>query len=500
MQYYSPPRPFFSRGIISDMWTHLYPDETCSDCRNIRIKNWTTTVRKWYVLKYKWNIEGNIKKMVVWENGIYGIIDTSFYKFWDTYIKLKENIGDNVNFVRYGKFIFLCNGTSTVNVYNTATNTRTTATLPTGAVISFWSVFQENVWLVGANRVYKSRSWRSDLDNILDFTGEWSDTLTKKSDITGISSLRGKMYLYTETTIEEFTANSIITTGDKLSVYTTPIAGENMLANSNCSIVTDDFVFFWTKWNQLKSLNYKQWFTEISIWNITEDSPIQNVLDRLDENQDQAFWYHHKEKNLLFFFLKEKWESLNNIIIVYDIAGQNMLIDDNKYFSDIVKYQGKYYASNGINSDIYEDEVGNNDIWQPISWSRTTAPLYLWNPNYRKEFREINIIWEKNSLADIDISVSCDGKNIFDTKIAEKGDTIGFASVPTATQIIAGESKADKMTTFEKTITAGSLKSKGKQIKVKFSWKTYGNFCLSNMSIWYRQANWQERTDKLYNL
>ena len=376
-------------------------------------------------------------------------------------------------------------------------------TLPDSAKIAFWAVFQDNIWLVWAdeksNTIYKSRAWnREKPRQVLDFIGDWSDDLTKKSNILWVASLRWTFYIFTEDSIDAITTESVTSVWWVYTVYSTPIAWENQLANYRAVVIADDSVFFWTKGNRLKTLNYKQWFTEISVGDITVWTPIQKFLDTLDPDQSQCFWYHNKEEYTVHFHLRQHAEPFNNIVLVYEIANDNLLIDNNKYFSDVVKFDWKYYAGSGINDEIYQDETWNNDCGTEISWYRDMTNIYISNPNYRKEFRELDIVWEKDSLGDIQVDISVDWKNVLTTMIEwQQWYPIWFASTATATEMTAWEAVEVWTTTFEKVVSAGNLRAKGKWIQVRFSGKWYWKSVLSNMTIWYRPMTDHEMTDRL---
>lgn len=713
LQYYSSKKPMFSRGILKDIWEHLDSDPFCVDCRNIRIKNWATTIRKWYWKVLEW-ISGStetISKMVVWDK-IYANIWSDFYKIdisAGTYTLIKSNIWSNVNFVRYSRYILICNGTSTVRVYdmeydpndttaewplpNTYTEleylqvksawpylnlwsittdkpwiyakfswiehtgdnyifwiyasssnyvwlktnthkenvtfhyksktkdsvsmeykcdtkytvkstenvltwkwwenseTITTdadtgsltwnmyvfaqdssntsfgmkmyelkvyddntlsrnmipakrnsdwvlgmydlvndtfytnagsgtftawpeinykdsnwwrkCTLPEDTKISFGTVFQDNIWLVWAdeknNVIYKSRAWNRDKPRqVLDFIGDWSDDMTKKSKITWVAALRWTLYIFTEDTIEAVTTESVTSVWWIYTVYSTPIAWENQLANHRAVVTADDTIFFWSRWNRLKTINYRQWFTEISVWDLTVSTPIQRFLDTLDEDQSMCFGYHNKEEYTIQFHLRQHAEPFNNVVLVYEIANDNILIDNNKYYSDVVKYNGKYYASSGINTEVYQDEYWNNDCWAEISRYRDTIKYYISNPNYRKEFRELDIVWEKDSLWDIDMEIAVDWKTVLTTKIEwQQWFPMWFASTATATMMTAWETVEVDTTLFEKVVSGWNLRAKGKCLQIRFSWKWYWKSVLSNMIIWYRPMSDHEMTDRL---
>ena len=78
---------------------------------------------------------------------------------------------------------------------------------------------------------------------------------------------------------------------------------------------------------------------------------------------------------MVYFHLKERGEPFNNVVLVYDMTNDNFLVDTNKYFSDVEKCEGRYYAGSDTNGEIYLDDVGNSDNGQPIVRKRSNAPL-----------------------------------------------------------------------------------------------------------------------------
>jgi hypothetical protein len=125
-----------------------------------------------------------INRMVVGDDGIYVVSNKKFHKIISETeprqaIVLKDEVGDEVHLVRYGRYILLCNGTETVNVYDTQAESeetrRLTCTLPEGAKIKYGIAHLENIRLVGAgeknNVLYKSRAGKDNAPtDILDFT------------------------------------------------------------------------------------------------------------------------------------------------------------------------------------------------------------------------------------------------------------------------------------------------------------------------------------------
>lgn len=103
-----------------------------------------------------------------------------------------------------------------------------TSKIASGANPRFGTVFSANVYLAGGgenkNMLYISKGIRKDTaQDSYDFTGNGSESLFFHSEIEAISSSKGKVYIFTEKTIEVLTKDTV-TVGSVTSRYTTPIA------------------------------------------------------------------------------------------------------------------------------------------------------------------------------------------------------------------------------------------------------------------------------------
>ena len=53
---------------------------------------------------------------------------------------------------------------------------------------------------------------------------------------------------------------------------------------------------------------------------------------------------------------------MNDICIIYDLVNGTFLIDDNKYINAITRHtDGNAYSGGSLNTDIYQDESGQDD-------------------------------------------------------------------------------------------------------------------------------------------
>ena len=491
----------FARGLIADKGIHLVPESFCVWCKNIRTINGTTTVRKGYQKISNWpdGIKSKIQGLVAVKGELYAICKGKFYKVDLKTGGLEGKTGttfdekEQTNFVVYNDFIFCLDGKNFPKVFNRKEGTFTildTSKIASGANPRFWTVFSANVYLVwgweNKNMLYISKGiTKNTPTDSYDFVGTWSENLFFHSDIEAISSNKGKVYIFTANTIEVLTKDTV-TVGSVTSRYATPIAWENRVASSRSVVVADDRIFFFAKGNKVRALEFIPWVTDISVGDLSDRAgqSIQRFLDSLDEDQSSCFGYYNKEKKQVYFHLKEKWEPFNNVVLVYDVINDNFLIDTNKYFSDVEKCDGKYYAGSDTNGEIYLDDTGNMDNGQPIIWERRNAPLSFGNPNIRKEFREVNVYGEIEDWASIGIEVVVDGVSKFKGNI--KWETAEMAW--TWSESLWGspynaEFSKNGMIPFEYGITAGNLRARGKKIELVYSGTWPWDFCLSWWSI-----------------
>ncbi len=491
----------FARGLIADKGIHLVPESFCVWCKNIRTINGTTTVRKGYQKISNWpeGIKSKIQGLVAVKGELYAICKGKFYKVDLKSGSLEEKTGttfdekEQTNFVVYNDFIFCLDGKNFPKVFNRKEGTFTildTSKIASGANPRFGTVFSANVYLAGGgenkNMLYISKGiTKNTPTDSYDFVGTWSENLFFHSDIEAISSNKGKVYIFTANTIEVLTKDTV-TVGSVTSRYTTPIAWENRVASSRSVVVADDRIFFFAKGNKVRALEFIPWVTDISVGDLSDRAgqSIQRFLDSLDEDQSSCFGYYNKEKKQVYFHLKEKWEPFNNVVLVYDVINDNFLIDTNKYFSDVEKCDGKYYAGSDTNGEIYLDDAGNMDNGQPIIWERRNAPLSFGNPNIRKEFREVNVYGEIEDWASIGVEVLVDGISKFKGNIKwETAEMAGTWSESLWGSPYNAEFSKNGMIPFEYGITAGNLRARGKKIELVYSGTWPWDFCLSWWSI-----------------
>ena len=505
----------FSRWIVMDKGVHLMPEQYTPNAKNIRIKNATTTKRKWYmrvVEKWKetWQTDVTdefIDNMISDGSDLFAVCDNKLYKVdFNTDMTMTRytslTFDADVSLLRYWKYIFfLSENTAKWYALDTTTGTGSALTITENAYFRFGEVYKHCVYLVWwqdkSNILYRSRAGnREEPTNILDFDDYGSDDLYFKSKIMWLAAIREQLFVFTEDTIEilwEWESGGVLT------ITSVPIAWSNQPVNPKMVVKADDVCFFWTKENQMKSLNYMQWVTETVVWDIShrQNLSIKNFIDTLDEDQSTSFGYYNRNEKTVHWHLKQKWEPMPNVVLVYDVNTDSFFIDTNKYFRCVAEHNNKYYAGSSFGTIIYHDDYGTTDDGVAIERMRKTALLSVGSPDYRKEFRQLNVYGEKDDDVDIKVDVQVDSQTVFNGTINASGGSISWiASDSIGSDMVAFETEKWWLKPFEYVITRGNLRARGKNIQIVFSGTSNGDFCLSWIEIWYKDLYDNEWSDK----
>lgn len=495
----------FARGVVMDRGIHYLPHSLTPQARNIRLRNGTTVRRNGYVKIAKGESDHPIDNLISTWDKLYAISGQQLYEvdFQKVNLIKKSNtkFGKNVNLLRYGSFIILLNGETSGCSYNITNGEIKNLAIDEGANPRLWEVFEQNIYLAWSgdksNILYKSRAWRkNEPENILDFKGNGSEELSFRSKITGMVGTREQLFIRTEDTIEIIQQSEIWGIRNLISV---PIAGMNEPANPKMVVKADDRVFFWTKENMMKSLNYVQWVSETSVGDVShrEGLSIKDFIEALDEDQSTSFGYYNRKNKTVHWHLKPKWEPYTTVVLVYDLDKDTFLVDTNKYFTCVVNHKIWYYAWSANEQVVYQDERGNADDGQAIQWERRTPKLSLGSPTTRKEWRQVSIYGEKQWDVEIFVDVVVEGKIVCVSKIeAKKQQISGFTSMPTATVPLARESWEWGISPFEFTITRGNLRARGKDIQIVLKGTSWWDFCLTGLEIGYKELYEWDKTDR----
>lgn len=507
----------FSKGMATDYGEHLMPPSYSPFSKNVRVNNSTIVRRKWYRKIASVNNNTPVKNLISAWGHLYAIVWTTFYEVdledW-TFTQKITDVWDNVSAVVFWNYIILCNGEDDGRVFDIAQDTAVPMThMYSGAKPRFWETYWYSTFLVwgGENKniLYKSMEWgwqivesddpwdERDPKNVYNYTWDGSVRYSFRSNITWIVANRENLFVFTE--------NSIEVMGDAqapwgyMTLIAQPIAWQNVPANPRMIVKADDLIFFRTRDNMMKSIWYVQWISELVIWEVSHrsDLSMKQFCEWLDEDQSESFGYYNRKDKTVHWHLRQKWEPFPNVVLVYDLWNDTFYIDTNKFFKCQVNHGVKYYTWDASVQTVYEDNVWDLDNGNPIQWERRTALFTMWSPDYRKEFRQVNVYWEKDEDVEISVYVLVDGKEVFQWAIEKHWLPISWlASKPLATKPIWFEFEKSERKTFEYLISRGSLRYRGKNIQVIFRWETTWDFCLSWLEIWYKNLYDSNVSDK----
>jgi len=504
----------FKQWLIADKGSHLFPVQYTPNCRNIRVINGATTVRKWYKSISDDEVSGRYVRGITSNQQLYTVYDEKLKRI--SFATTPVNVVDvgnfsgdyDVNFVNYGQYIICLTWQTFPYVYDVQANTftqLTNANIESNANPRFWVQFAYLTIVAGSgnnsNNIYISRGiTATNPEFAFDRAGTGAEKRELNSNILSLVATLDRVFIFTEKTVEYLDKGSLAAVGSYQTFITSPLSLENQPASHRSVVAADDVVFFLTKTKQIKTLNYTPGVTESQIGELSSrpGRSIQEFLNLLDDDQSQSFGYYNRTENKVYRHVKTQGEPYNNLVIVYDVENDAFLVDNNKSFSCVTELDNKYYAGGAANTLLFQDEVGKDDDWVPIAWRRDTVIMNFGNPNYRKQFRTVGIGWEIDQTAEIDVEVLVDWDTEFTgTIVWDQSGNAGIAASSIWGLPIAGSGFQNQRVQFEELISRGRLRAKGKKIQVKFSWNSiWQDFTLSALSVWLRGIGDTERGDK----
>lgn len=497
---------YFSWGIIGGKWIHVTPLRYATDGRNWRVVNGALTCRDWFYAiseDPEWLWPKKIRGITS-NGGIYVVCDQKFYEVdvstWA--FTERSSVGNrfandvDVNMINFWKNIICLSWDDYPWVYNTSSNAwaqLTSSNIESWANPHIWAKFLYGTYVAGTgtknNVLYISR-WVTTTHP--EYAYDWVNSAEKlelQSPIEWIVASKERLYIFTEETIEILTAQSLLSTWWATSTYTIPIGWENRIASHRSVVVADNIIFFLTKDNQIKTISYVPGITENDIWTITnrQGLNIEKILSTLDADQSWSFGYFHKWKSLVKFNVKEWGETMNTLWLVYDLTNDNFYVDDNKYFSCVAKYNGKYYAWSDATPFVYIDEIWGDDDGWPIVWYRNGAYRAPWLGGSRTEYREAMFMGQIGADTDVNFDILIDDVIKWNGTISWSAiSSSALGSEPIAYTAIWWEYEANSLLKFEKSYWPWDLRARGNMIQVNLDWSGMAlEFAISWLAIWY---------------
>jgi len=259
-----------------------------------------------------------------------------------------------------------------------------------------WSILNEtpnldNSWIIEYTR------WFSFItkDNILyisrpitaanpeyayDFTWTWSENITFDSNITGLQATMSWIYIFTEDTVEYIGANSLQNVAWSATFISTPLWSGWEPVNNTCITSSWDKIFYITKNQEVRTINYIPWTSDPTIWELSAQPVIwiKELLNDIAIIQPTAFAFENSNDNTIHFHIRTKKAWFNDITLVYDMINTTWAIDKGRNYNYIINTANEYYGFSDINSSIYQDDIWTSMAWSPIPFRIITQELNQW--------------------------------------------------------------------------------------------------------------------------
>lgn len=421
----------FSKWFVQGKGRNKIGAEYALFLQNGRIENWSTTARKWsltrvtdtswtFIRAIAWNdisgklvcaSAGKLKEVNLTTNALVDIgsiwadAKTTIFTHWKYHIILVE-----------GQTPYYYDGTTLSQVVDGTA-------IETGEKPTIWTAFSWFTVVVGSvnkNRLYISRPITlANPEYAADRKGTNSENITTQSEVVWIVGTMNNMFVFTKKSIEYMDKNSISTIGWVASLYLNLIWEWDELLNSNCVVGANNQCFYMTKDFRIKTINYIGWTIDTAIWELS-DREMLNIVWFLDFqlNDDQPNAFGIRKKDQIHWHLRSSTSTINDIVLIYDITHDSWLLDTNKFYSSISKFNNKYYAWSVLSSNIIEDETWNDDDGEGIPYEYISQSISFWNPVMEKNFQGFEIAGAVNGLANITIDVLIDEETIGSINIA----------------------------------------------------------------------------------
>ena len=478
----------FSRGMARSKWDNYIPSQYCYNMENIRINGKGMGPRLGYTTIYTWESEEKCRWLfgdpitkrlfrVMWSK--WEEID---YEDW---IITDRSDGETLeevpyNFIQFGDYIVLMNGTSLPYIYDTENDTLDPATNIDSWVFSwFWEVFGNYTFLAFKNKLYFSGPivlWEE--DNAVFWTS-WSSPDTQqiiyKSDIKWLVSTLNRLRIFTNDYIEYIDESTAQTVGSAANIFSVRFAEGQNLINHKSLVAVWSKLFYMTDQIKVKSVWYKEGVAELQIGNISEpDSPNEIGIDEyirqeLAPEQPDIFGIRNERDNNVEWHMRSKWSLFNDVVLIYNLESRSFMIDRGKNFQNATLIGDRMFATPKFQTDVvYEDRLWRTDKWSTIICKYKTTWLKLWLPNLQKFFRWAEFGWKINNFTKMVISSEVDGISVMKRLTIFEGarslwEWAGIAYNPIWWQPIAGnnlDQKDEQLRPFNKVITQSQVRKK----------------------------------------
>lgn len=372
------------------------------------------------------------------------------------------NIADDVYCMNWVDDIGILNGT--------------TYTTPSFGIASFAPAFscvfdakhRASGWSTNSNKVYYSAA--NDYDG---FGAAGSGSLTFQEQITGLISNSQAIFYFTKNSISLTGVGDIQDSWGTL-YYVSRALQSSEWAPCNASIVSaGSNVYFLSSSNAICMVAPWGNVNGFEVVGLS-DRPfagISKIMATLDTDQTASFGYFLPDVMLIKWHVKKNGSTINDLVIVYDVANDKFLVDDRKYFYGWVYFEGKNYTISMLEPKVYQDEYSQDDEWGAIPFEYHTKEFYISDTTFKKILREARTLLDINALA------SCT-QEIYIDWVSQDSKTIDSDNIPIADAWIGtltvGEEAIGEWALdddYKETYilrTKGNLNKKGRKVQLRW--------------------------------
>ncbi len=310
---------------------------------------------------------------------------------------------DRMNFIGANDSLYCMNGIDLIWKLNWTTYTNPTPTIKP----KFWVWFNNSMW-VAWDPATPNRMFKSSENNPESYSWTWNDIFDSWTPITWLCASLQTLYVFSENYIDMINSNSIKQIWSSLVYTSVPLESMEWALSHNTIVNMWKDVYFLSRSWKIKKLTPNNMTYDVLELSHRANRWITPTMDWLDTDQSAWFCYVIPEKQLIKWFLKTKWSTYNDIVIIYNTEYDEFMIDDHNVCYGWVNYHTNNYTISQIEPKVYRDEEWASDDDSPIQFRYNTKVFNFWEPTILKclwqtrTYLSINVVWEiyQNIYAD----------------------------------------------------------------------------------------------------
>lgn len=320
---------------------------------------------------------------------------------------------NRMNFVWANDSLYCMNGSDLIGKLNWTTYTNPVVTLKP----SFGVWFNNSMWVAwdsaNPNRMYKSAS-----NNPESYSWTWNDIFDATTPIVWLCANLQTLYVFSNSYIDMINSNSIKQIWSNLVYTSVPLESMEWAMNHNTIIAYGKNVYFLSRSWKIKQVTPNNVIYDVVELSHRTNRGITTTMQTLDTDQSTASAYALPEKQIIKWFLKSKWSTFNDLVIVYSPEFDEFMPDDHNVCYWWVNYKANNYTISQIEPKVYKDEEWQTDDNSPIQFRYDTKLLTFWDITMLKCLWQIRLFLTMNRLGKLYMNIYADW-SLVDSKLID---------------------------------------------------------------------------------